>query len=521
MDPEDIWELYQRGIEYKNSIDLYGTVDKNERFYSGDQWAGVAAPDLPKPVINFIRRACQQKIAEVKSNPTSVCFSPVEFPSGTEDYAETAVLDDRSAALLNSMFEADWERLKMDAVNLEGLKDACISGDYILYNYWDADARTGQALSGQIRIETVDNVNYYPCNPNERDVQKQPGIILARREPVNDVRREAERFGAADAGLITDDDETLYQSGDLSQKELRSREAEKCITLLYLQRDPETGRVTAVKCTRKSIVRPQWDTLLTRYPIAMMNWETRKNCCHGRAEITGLIPAQRYINQMYAMAMLYTMQSACPKPLYNQGMIKAWSTAVGTAVPVNGDVGEAAKYLSPPALPSDVYNLPDRLMRTSLEMSGVTDVALGNFNPSNYSALVAARETSSIPLETVKARLYSMVEDFARNWLDMTLAFSGGKKWVRVRKQGGKVNVLFDASSVREKLWSVKINVGASSLWSEMATVQTLNNLFSAGLLTLKQYVERLPDGYLPLRDRLLSEITETGGTKPQNQKST
>lgn len=511
MDIESIWALYQKGIDFKNSIQLYGTVDKNERFFAGDQWSGVAAPDLPKPVINFIRRACQQKIAEVKANPATVCFSAMEFPSfaeSGENGKEIPVLEDPDAELLNCMFKADWERLKMDSVNLDGLQDACISGDYILYNYWDSSAPTGQLLKGSVCVETIDNVNFYPCNPNERDVQKQPGILIARRELVTNVRREAQRFGMeSQIDLIVDDSENYYQSGDIAKKELHGNENGKCITLLYLAKNPESGHVTAVKCTRQAIIRPLWDTRLTRYPIAMMNWELRKNCCHGRAEITGLIPAQRYINQMYAMAMLYTMQYACPKPLFNQGAIKAWSTAVGSAVPVNGDVNEAAKYLSPPALPSDAYNLPERIMRSSLEMAGVTDVSLGNFNPNNYSALIAAKETSSVPLETIKARFYSMLEDFARNWLDMILAFGGTQRWARIRKDGTQKNVLFNASEIRKKIWNVKIDVGASTMWSESATVQTLNNLYSAGLLTPRQYIERLPAGYLPMRDRLLREM--------------
>lgn len=224
MEACDIWRMYQRGIEYKSEIGLYDTVTRNERFFAGDQWAGVNAPDLPKPVINFIKRACQQKIAEVKSSPTKVYFSPVEFPSDVPDAEKAAPkAAEGDTALLNALFEADWSRLKMDAVTLDGLQDACLSGDCILYCYWDAGARTGQAAEGQICVEAIDNVNYYPGNPNECDVQKQPYIIIARREPVENVICEAEQNGAPEAGeLIEADADTFWQSGDLSQTELRS-----------------------------------------------------------------------------------------------------------------------------------------------------------------------------------------------------------------------------------------------------------------------------------------------------------
>jgi hypothetical protein len=133
MLPEEIWANYQAGIDFKSSIDLYETVARNERFFAGDQWAGVAAPDLPKPVVNFIKRACQQRIAEVKANPVKICFEAIDFPQLPDKGAAIDTATDADTQLLNAVFEADWQRLKMDCVNLDGLQDACISGDYILY----------------------------------------------------------------------------------------------------------------------------------------------------------------------------------------------------------------------------------------------------------------------------------------------------------------------------------------------------------------------------------------------------
>lgn len=509
--PQHIWRLYRYGVEFKNGIDLYNTVNLNERFFAGDQWAGVNAPDLPKPVINFIKRACQQRVAEVTANPVAVSFEAVEFPDEVAlPGQETQIFTNSSAQILNAMFDADWNRMKMDAVNLDGLLDAAITGDYILYNYWDSAADTGQAATGQICVETIDNVNYYPANPNERDVQKQPYIIISRRELVSDVIMQARANGCSqrEIELIAADSDVSSQAGDMSKHEARGDENAKCVTLTYLFKG-ENGHVMAVKTTKEAVVRPLWDTGLCRYPIAMMNWEVRKNCCHGRAEITGLVPVQRYINQMYAMAMLFTMQSACPKAVYNQGMVKAWSNAVGTAIPVNGDIDSAVKYLEPPSLPADIYNLPEKLMMTTLEMLGVSHIELGAVNPTNTSAIVMAREASNMPVQSIKTRFYAMIEDFARNWLDMVLAYNTVPRWLKLRDKDGAKAVVFDPSSLRSKLWSVKVEVGAASAWSEINAVQTLNTLYSEGVIDARQYVERLPEGYLPMREKLLSELTQ------------
>lgn len=511
VDPQHVWRLYESGVDFKSGIDLYSTVNKNERFFAGDQWSGVNAPDLPKPVVNFIKRACQQRVAEVDSNPVAVSFEAVEFP---DDVAlpeqEPVPFTNSDTQLLNAMFDADWNRMKMDAVNLDGLLDAAISGDYILYSYWDGAAETGQAACGQICVEAIDNVNYYPGNPNERNVQKQPNIIIARRELVTNVMAQAKASGCqkCETELIAADSNRETQSGDMSQHEILDAENAKCVTLLYLFKD-ENGHVLAQKSTHSALVRPLWDTGLTRYPLAIMNWECRKNCCHGRAEITGLVPVQRYINQMYAMAMLFTMHSACPKAVYNQGMVKAWSNAVGMAIPVNGDIGSAIKYLEPPKLPSDIYDLPERLMTSTLEMLGITQIELGTVNPTNTSAIVMSREASGMPVQSIKTRYYSMIEDFARNWLDMVIAYNTVPRWLKLRDKDGAKSAVFDPAKLRGRLWSVKIDVGAASAWSEINSVQTLNTLLKTGVIDARQYVERLPEGYLPMREKLISELLQ------------
>ena len=51
--PQEIWDEYKKGETYNSSIDLYDTVEKNQRFYHGDQWYEVNAPDLNKPVFNI------------------------------------------------------------------------------------------------------------------------------------------------------------------------------------------------------------------------------------------------------------------------------------------------------------------------------------------------------------------------------------------------------------------------------------------------------------------------------------
>ena len=78
---------------------------------------------------------------------------------------------------------------------------------------------------------------------------------------------------------------------------------------------------------------------------------------------------------------------------------------------------------------------------------------------------------------------------------------------------------------------TLKLDVGASSYYSEIAAIQTLDNLLTGGHITALQYLERIPDGYIPARRALINEmkaaqtqaVASTGGPilqdmgKPEN----
>lgn len=75
-DPRGVWSEYQRGVEYNNSIDLYETVRVNRNFYLGRQWEGLNAPDLPKPVMNVMKRVVSYQTAMITSDDVGVSFTP-------------------------------------------------------------------------------------------------------------------------------------------------------------------------------------------------------------------------------------------------------------------------------------------------------------------------------------------------------------------------------------------------------------------------------------------------------------
>ena len=72
---EEVWSEYQKSLAYCQSIGLFETVQKNEDFFTGDQWKGVNAPDMDKPVANILKRPVSYLVASIMSDDIGISFS--------------------------------------------------------------------------------------------------------------------------------------------------------------------------------------------------------------------------------------------------------------------------------------------------------------------------------------------------------------------------------------------------------------------------------------------------------------
>lgn len=495
------WQEYERGIDYKTRIGLYHTVDLNERFFAGDQWVGIPHEGLPTPVVNFIRYATAWKIAAVTDRRLGMRF----MAEGVGDGGDISIY----AQQISDFCDVLWERLKMDYMTKEGLKQAAITGDYLQYFYWDPSLETGQAVTGDIATQLIDNVSYYPGNPSSPDVQSQPYIILAFRELVDKVKEEAKANGCDNIDDIVPDDDTEYTAGDRGKVELA--ESGKCNVLLKMvKRD---GRVWCEKAVRRAVVAPMKDTGLKRYPLALMNWDTRKNSCHGVAEVTGLIPNQVFVNKILALSQLSQMQMSFPKVVYDRTRIREWTNKVAGAIPVNGDTSGAAQYLGLPGAGYDAWQGLNATLETTMRMMGANDVTLGNLkNPDNTSAFIATRDAALVPLQAQQERFYGFVEDVGLIWLDFIQHYYTAGRMIPVEQEGQRVFVPIPDDALTPYTMRLKLDVGPSSMWSEVQTLQTLDNLLKGGKLTLKQYLERIPDGHIPRKAELIAEADKLEG---------
>jgi hypothetical protein len=542
MDNTQDWDLYLQGIEYKNKLNLFATTDRNERFYAGHHWYGVDTGGLPQVRLNITKRIVNWKVSQVMSEMMTMQFSADNASNFDPENANIMPELQKVSELLTDYSKTTWERLKQDTMNEQGLLDAALSGDGIAYFFWDDTIDAGQGVKGDIAEELIDNVCYFPGNtsdprPNDKDGPIQPYIILAFRKQVSEVKKEATFYAMhedpnlnngleqRDVDSIGPDTETQYRAGDRAKQEPNTDKGGGWCTVILKMWVGETGTIMARKSTQSVVFRKDYDTGLHRYPVAVMNWLPRKNSCHGEAEATELIPNNIAINKLMATMILWTMLMAYPKPIYDVGRIPAWSNDITKAIPVEGDVTGAAMFLNPPGIPASVQQLFELLVQTTKDMAGANETALGDDSITKTAAgIIALQKASALPLSMNKRRFAQWIEDIGLIWLDFWLTkYSVGRMLTVERvnpetKQKEMVQVPFDGSKYSQYTFGLKIDVGASTQWSEVASIQTLDSLLERQLITFRQYLERVYNGLIPQRQELIEEIEAQENGMQQQQ---
>ena len=510
--PELVYKRYDKGVSFNTQINLYDTVKENENFFIGKQWEGVESNGLPTPVFNFLKRVTLFQIATISSNNLSMQATPLNSTSRYELGGLEQVTD-----VLNKQFAELFERNKIVTKVREFMRNAAVDGDGATYSWFDPDMETGQEAKGGIVTEIIENTRIIFGNPNERNVQEQPYVIIPMRKQVEYVKNLAEKNG-----VRKDDIDSIKADSEAYDNKMDALTDDRVSMYVYLYRDFDTGTIHSYKCTQNVELEADKDTELKFYPITWMNWDYIQDCYHGQALISQLLPNQKFVNKAFAMAMISLMTTAYPKIVYDKTRIPKWDSRVGAAIGVNGgDMNSIAKIIDPAQISPQIGQFIDLAVNYTQNFMGASDAALGDTRPDNTSAIIALQRASNAPLELVKLNMYESIEDLGRIYLDMMRVYYG-TRYVQVKflskqemnnqplgmsLQNEEFNKPFDFSILNEIPMSLKLDVGASSYWSEITTVQTLDNLLMQGKIELVDYLERIPEGYVSKKQELIDKL--------------
>lgn len=386
----------------------------------------------------------------------------------------------------------------------------------------DADNTFQAAQGGQIELE-----------PDDRDGKTLYAYMYEKKTKEVDVLDD---FGNPVMEDVLDKDGKPVRETNEDGVPLRDPDGNPVYKQKKAKRLVTSVHVT--KATKTCVIFEDIDTGLSRYPIAWGNWEKQKNQYHGRALVTGIIPNQIFINSMFAMVMRHLQLMGFPKTVYNADLISQWTNEVGQAIAVRGlqpgqNISQAAYNLQPADMSNQIIQAIDKAVAYTKDCLGATDAQLGNVKPDNTSALMVLQSSAEVPLENTRAGLHEWLEDIGAILLDMIGTYYGERPMVRERefaepvlnpatgkpmlnpmtgtmmtnKVVRRVLVNYDFSKFKKLWFNVRVNAGATTYYSEIAMVQTLDNLRRDGTLEVIDYLERIPDKLIPRKAELIQNL--------------
>lgn len=540
-EPRDIYKEYMDGVSYNTSIDLYDNVEKNNNMYHDKQWEGVNAPDLDKPVFNFIKPVVNFYISQIVSDDISADFEVMgnALPNGAE-----------ISKILSKEIDIIMENTNAKSKHRRLLKNMAIDGDMCLYSYYDPEIeKTSPIIKeieqinplqeepilpqnepdfstfgmeqlfspaqtqpqdvmpleeyGRIKTEIINNTDIYFGNPINNEVEEQPYIILRQRKLTQNVREEAKKNHLPTEDIMPDQEDNYDFLNDVS--------TEKYYTTVLIKFWKENNSVWYIKVTKNAIVQEKTNLEYSRYPICFCNWESVKNSYHGVSPITGKRSNQIFVNKLYAMAMEYTKKMAFPKLLYDRTKISKWSNKIGEAIAVTGDPREALfANFQGANMSGQVMELVSSTIQQTKEMMGAYDAALGNVKPENTSALIAVQKSATMPLELQRQDFYDFIESMVRIWIDIMAHDYGVRMMDQADDMGNEIRVPFDFNDLQSLKYKLNVEIGPSAYWSELTQIQTLDSLLRNQIIPdAVTYLENVPDGYIKGKSAIIAKIKE------------
>lgn len=372
---DEVKKRYEKGHQFNQQIGLYDQVTVNENFYIGNQWEGIQANGLPTPTYNMFKRVINFQVSTITSEKPVIRALPMPSTSKVEMRQLEKI-----AEIVSHQFEAIANRNRLGGQNREFLRNAAVTGDGCIHAYFDPTIENGQPVKGEIVTELIDNVRVIFGNPTSRDVQSQPWILIPKRRMVEDVRWEAQEL--AEDGLCgIEDVDSIKADSEKFQNKYDNYVDDKVTVLTHYFRNRDTGTIWCMEVVENGILRKPYDTEYHYYPLIWQNWDYIRDCYHGQAMVTGLLPNQKFINKMFALVGMSLITTAFPKIIYDKTKITRWDGGVGTAVGVNGNVDSVAKIMDGASISPQIAQFIELSFDKTHSLLGASDVAMGDSRP--------------------------------------------------------------------------------------------------------------------------------------------
>ena len=490
---DKIEQLLTNSLKYKENLGLAKKWAENENFRLGDQWAPATekTKNFPRPVLNFCNYIVEHKTASIQAENVKMVFTSHGDQELGTDFTQFA--------------DNEYERMKIDDLNLEVLDDAAVKGVGIAYYYIEP------SVTGQVKLqrEIIDPVNFHCSNPKEVDVQKQAWNIVVQRLPLEDVLDIAEANGIEVD--LTADKEVLGSEYANKDVDIDGIEKVNLINLFY--RDRKTQQIHLVKAVGNKLVSQDLNLDIKKYPFATMQWSNKTEDFYSKAELDFIKANQRQVNTLMGLQLMNQQLSGFPKMWTKKGSLNPNSVkgVMGEILVDNSQTpGLNFGWLQPAPLDSMATSLQDNLINHTKALNGAHDSDTGAARADNATAIMLLQKQSATSLGKLKRKYYQYIEDTANIWLEFFCNYYiMDRQYTYTDNRGQEVVAVFNASDIDTDSLNVKVDIGVSSQWSEEFSLNSLDKFLQMGLIDFKTYLKYIPSNVVPFKESLLKDMQQ------------
>jgi hypothetical protein len=560
-----LWEDYENGRSYQNSLELTSQIPTNVDFYEGRQWPAKtdATRHIPRPVVNVTKFIVRSKKSSIVGSPVSIVFTSNRNPELAGKLTE-----------FNKTIENEMD---MDELRNKLVQDGIVKGTGILHFYWDAEAK-GEAgdFEGGVRAELIDPLNVFFANPQEQDEQKQKWIMIAARVEVDAAREMMEEKYKRNGGkdLVQPDEH------DSKYTDEHEQDGTKLCTVLtrYYRKDGEVYYERAVKSTMlhdgikltpptdaevekiideeskakeaegvsiegdknaKNAVKshdngavvemdngedklqdaPQdaavrVEKKFTLYPVCVYAYEPREKSIYGIGEVEGIIPNQKSINFIFAMQLLSIQNLAWGKWVVKEGALRGQRLTNSPGQVVTDHTPYGVKGIArtdEPPISNHPMSFMDSLLSATRLVTGSTEVMTGEAQHSGQSgqAIANLQAQALKPIQELRDRYLRAAKKGAKIVKQYYEMFYDGKKFEYKGNEDGYVEETFSSDEMNNAVFDITIEAGAGTPYSESLVVSLLTEYLGAGYIDYETYLELLPAQIAVFKTTLLKKVKE------------
>ena len=550
-----IWQEHKDGKSFQKDIGLETMIPLCVDFYEGRHWGKVSekTKTLPRPIFNQIEMIVDSKGAGILATPLKVIFSSHEVPE----------LADKLTAF-NRQMEKE---MKLEDIWSEMVNQAEVEGSSFLHFFWDAEA-TGKRgeYKGGTRAEVIEPLNITVHNPRETDIQKQKWIIIETRCELDAVKAMCKNKADADK-IEPDDNENIRDEKEQDGSKLvtvltkyfkQNGEVyfEKVTKNVFIREatalNPEINKILNRQKNKEDAAESnlpdnpeeeQSGYKATLYPIEVYQYKRRKNCIYGRGEVEPIIPNNRVVNFNTAM-----MSKSVEDQGFGQVCAKEGAMAKGdkftndpTKLLIDRYKGGQGFYtLQKQPFNPQTYQLNKDILETTRSVTGATEVMTGEIMGANQSGASIAylQQQAQKPIDNLARGYRKFRQRCAEILLQFYVLFYEDKEFYneisseeaqgilqeQLSRQGAsqeqvakevssvgtepiKFKDMFNGAEFSKYEFDITIEIGAGTQYSEIITVNILDNLLNSGKISLRTYYNVYPDTLLPNKKELIKDL--------------